>query len=222
MYTQCRDIGRTDSLFAGAARILTCLMLVAMVADGAVAGDLSFAWSAVSYSGDPLVYEVHYGEASRGYNDHVAATDTTATVGELQGDHTYYFAVRACTEDRDLCSGFSNELSSTIPGAPVVNFTADRVSGKAPLKVNFTGSAIGAYILAGPETGIIKCTVDGEHTREIDTLHYHSGFNYPMTVMFLNELPGGEHTLELEILENRPGRMKTGGTAFRAISFVAN
>lgn len=92
----------------------------------------------------------------------------------------------------------------------------------ARLTVDFTGTAIGAYILAGPDSGIIRCTVDDGQPREIDTLHHHSGFNYPMTVMFFNELPKGAHTFELEILENRPGRIKPGGTAFRALSFVAN
>ncbi len=43
-----------------------------------------------------------------------------------------------------------------------------------------------------------------------------------MTVMFFNELSEGEHTLELEILDNRPGRIKPGGTAFRALAFTAN
>jgi hypothetical protein len=43
-----------------------------------------------------------------------------------------------------------------------------------------------------------------------------------MTLMFFNELPKGEHRLELEILDNRPGRIKPGGTAFRAIGFVGN
>ncbi len=90
------------------------------------------------------------------------------------------------------------------------------------LTIDFTGTAIGAYILAGPDTGIIACTVDGGQTREIDTLHHFSGFNYPMTVMFFNELADGEHTLELEILDNRPGRKTRGGTAFRALSFVGN
>jgi len=95
-------------------------------------------------------------------------------------------------------------------------------TARSKLTIDFTGTAIGAYVLAGPDTGIIKCTVDGDQTREIDTLHHYSGFNYPMTVMFFNELDGGEHTLELEILDNRPGRMKRGGTAFRALSFVGN
>ena len=90
------------------------------------------------------------------------------------------------------------------------------------LTIKFSGTAIGAYMLAGPDTGIVKVTVDGKESREIDTLRKFSGFNYPMTVMFFNELEDGEHSLELEILPNRPGRMKPGGTAFRAISFTAN
>ena len=77
-------------------------------------------------------------------------------------------------------------------------------------------------MLAGPDTGIIKVTVDGKQSKEIDTLHKYSGFYYPMTVMFFNELEDGEHTLELEILPNRKNRMKPGGEAFRAISFTAN
>ena len=92
----------------------------------------------------------------------------------------------------------------------------------AKLSIDFTGTAIGAYLLAGPETGIIRCTVDGKETVEIDTLHRHSGFNYPVTVMFFNELADGKHTLELEILENRPGRIKAGGTALRVIGFTGN
>lgn len=96
------------------------------------------------------------------------------------------------------------------------------ITAHAKLTIDFTGTAIGAYMLAGPDTGIIRCTVDGGQSKEIDTLHRFSGFNYPMTVMFFNELPGGEHRLELEILDNRPGRIKPGGTAFRVIAFTAN
>ncbi len=92
----------------------------------------------------------------------------------------------------------------------------------AKLTIEFSGTAIGAYLLAGKDSGIIRCTVDGQHSKEIDTLHRFSGFNYPMTVMFFNELPAGEHTLELEILENRAGRIQPGGTALRVIGFTAN
>ena len=92
----------------------------------------------------------------------------------------------------------------------------------AKLTIDFAGTAIGAYMLAGPDAGILRCTIDGKQTNEIDTLCKFSGFNYPVTIMFFNELETGDHTLELEILENRPGRMKQGGTALRVIGFTAN
>jgi pimeloyl-ACP methyl ester carboxylesterase/lysophospholipase L1-like esterase len=92
----------------------------------------------------------------------------------------------------------------------------------ASLTVNFSGTAIGAYLLSGPDAGIVRCTIDGARSKEMDILHKHSTFNYPMTVMFFDDLPAGPHTLALEILENRPGRRKPGGTAFRALSFVAS
>ena len=88
--------------------------------------------------------------------------------------------------------------------------------------MKFSGTAIGAYILAGPDSAIIRCKVDGGKSRDIDTIHKHSGFNYPRTVLFFNELEDGEHTLELEILENKGGRLRKGGTAFRVINFTAN
>jgi hypothetical protein len=92
----------------------------------------------------------------------------------------------------------------------------------AKLTVKFTGTAIGTYMLAGPDAGVIRCTVDGAQTKEIETLCKFSGFNYPVTIMFFNELENSEHTLDLEILENRSGRMKAGGTALRVIGFTAN
>ena len=90
------------------------------------------------------------------------------------------------------------------------------------LTIKFSGTAIGAYLLSGPDAGIIRCTVDGKQTKEIDTLHHHSRFNYPMTVMFFSELTKGDHTLELEILDNRSKRIHPGGTALRVIGFTAN
>lgn len=92
----------------------------------------------------------------------------------------------------------------------------------AKLTLSFSGTAIGAYLLAGPDAAIIRCTLDGKQTKVIDTLSKFSGFNYPVTYMFFNELSAGSHTLELEILENRTGRSRRGGTGFRAIAFTAN
>jgi len=92
----------------------------------------------------------------------------------------------------------------------------------AKLKIKFEGTAIGAYILTGPDSAIIRCTIDGKQSKEIDTLHRHSGFNYPMTVMFFNELSDRPHILELEILENQKERIREGGESLRVIQFTGN
>lgn len=110
------------------------------------------------------------------------------------------------------------KVRTAFLGIPFIH--SNKVGAKISLK--FTGTAIGAYILAGPDSAIISCKVDGGEAKIIDTIHHHSGFNYPRTVLFFNELVEGEHTLELEILENKEGRIRKGGTAFRVINFTAN
>jgi lysophospholipase L1-like esterase len=118
----------------------------------------------------------------------------------------------------DWEAGNSGELRPHFQKTPMIYSS----QAHAKLTIEFTGTVIGAYLLAGKDAGIIKCTVDGQQTKEIDTLHPYSNFNYPMTVMFFNELDEGKHTIELEILENRKGRLKPGGTALRVIGFTAN
>ena len=83
---------------------------------------------------------------------------------------------------------------------------SDRAGAK--LTVKFSGTADRSVHTAGPDAGIIRCIVDGGKTVEVDPIHRYSGFHYPRTVMFFNELAEGKHTLELEILENRNGRLK--------------
>lgn len=71
---------------------------------------ISFAWNAVEYDG-PLVYQVHYGHASRDYIGHDTFVPNEGTVVQLDPNVEWFFAVRACEETLQSCSGFSNELS---------------------------------------------------------------------------------------------------------------
>ena len=118
------------------------------------------------------------------------------------------------------------EWTQGIDGRVRIRFVDDTmihgstVGGK--LKVSFTGTAIGAYVLSGPDAAIVRCSIDGKPAVEIDPIHKHSGFHYPQTVMFFDDLQRGDHVMDLEIIENRPGRTRPGGTAFRALHFTAN
>ena len=112
---------------------------------------------------------------------------------------------------------------STLPGGKRARFTkipllCGRQAGDQ-LTLTFQGKAIGAYLLAGPDAGVLEARIDDGEFRPIN--HYHrfsKGLHYPRTVMFATDLPAGEHTLTLRISE----QTKSKGRAARIIKFVAN
>ncbi|HEY3322740.1 MAG TPA: SGNH/GDSL hydrolase family protein [Planctomycetota bacterium] len=98
-------------------------------------------------------------------------------------------------------------LESTKPGAA--------------LTLEFAGSAIGAYIVAGPDAGIVEVSIDGGPTTKCDLYHHFSGgLHYPRTVMFADTLSAGKHTLSLKLSADKNAASK--GTAIRAMQFVVN
>jgi lysophospholipase L1-like esterase len=69
-------------------------------------------------------------------------------------------------------------------------------------KLEFTGRAIGAMILAGPDAGIVETRIDnGEWQMQNLYHHYSSNLNYPRTVLFAEGLEPGDHRLDLRIVE---------------------
>jgi hypothetical protein len=87
-----------------------------------------------------------------------------------------------------------------------------------PLQVRFTGTAIGAYLLAGPDAGNVNYTIDGQRRKPLVTYHrFSKGLHYPRTVMFASELSEGQHTLTLQ-----PAPRDDQGSALRILAFVAN
>jgi len=91
----------------------------------------------------------------------------------------------------------------------------------AELTLEFTGKAIGAYVSAGPDAGVVEATIDGGKPVRVDLYHrYSRGLHYPRTVMFNADLKPGKHTLVLKTVAVE-GR-KQGGSAARIMQFVAN
>lgn len=99
--------------------------------------------------------------------------------------------------------------------------TADKPG--ATLTLTFTGKGVGAYVLAGPDAGVVEARVDDGPARKINLYHrYSRGLHYPRTVMFADDLADGEHTLTLRIVD-RPAWPKTpGGTTARILAFAVN
>jgi len=80
--------------------------------------------------------------------------------------------------------------------------------------VAFEGTGVGAFVLAGPDAGVVQHRVDGGKWQETNLKHHYSkGLHYPRTVMFASELAPGKHTLEI--------RVKDAGNFARVIQFVA-
>ena len=51
-------------------------------------------------------------------------------------------------------------------------------------KVHFNGSALGIYILSGPDAGIVEVSIDGGMLKAPNLHHrYSKGLHYPRTVM---------------------------------------
>ncbi len=90
---------------------------------------------------------------------------------------------------------------------------------RAELKLDFTGTAVGAFVVAGPDAGTVEARIDGGQPVEVNLFHHFStGLHYPRTVMFATNLKPGQHTLTLRISE----KTTSAGHAARIIQFVAN
>ena len=89
----------------------------------------------------------------------------------------------------------------------------------AELTLKFSGTAVGAYVVAGPDAGVVEARVDGREPTEVNLLHaFSKGLHYPRTVMLGTDLSPGPHTLMLRISPKTQG----SGHAMRIMQFVAN
>ena len=130
---------------------------------GGVSGTVNLEWNPVS---DSRVshYEAHYGLASGQYDKRVTARDTSLAVSGLKPGQTYYFATRACDQNGAICSGFSNEVSTTVVAEPpAADVTANVVqnagfeSGTSDWR--FYTNAKGAFTVARPGGGSANAAV---------------------------------------------------------------
>ncbi|MFP6703581.1 MAG: SGNH/GDSL hydrolase family protein, partial [Planctomycetaceae bacterium] len=111
----------------------------------------------------------------------------------------------------------------TIAGGKRSRFTRiPMLCGHQPgsgLTLKFSGTAVGAYVVAGPDAGVLEARVDGGEFRPVNLYHrYSKGLHYPRTVMFATDLSTGDHVLTLRIA----GETSSGGHAVRIMKFVAN
>ena len=114
---------------------------------------------------------------------------------------------------------------SKIKGSCRSRFIQDRLlcaeTPGAELKLDFEGTAIGAYLLAGPDAGMVTVSIDGRPERDVNLYHAFSAqLHYPRTVMFDADLEPGTHTLRLQVSRDKDAR--STGHAMRVLYFVEN
>lgn len=89
------------------------------------------------------------------------------------------------------------------------------------IRLTFNGKSVGAFILAGPDAGIVESSVDGEAATKHDMFHrYSEKLNYPRSVMFATGLKPGTHELVLKISNKR--NQKSSGNSVSIMFFEVN
>ena len=91
----------------------------------------------------------------------------------------------------------------------------------ASLQFQFKGTAVGLYLLAGPNAGIIEYSIDGKTYPPIDLFTQWSSRIYlPWVTMLATELTNTKHTLTLKMAENQNPKSK--GKACDIYYFAVN
>ena len=83
--------------------------------------------------------------------------------------------------------------------------TADRVG--ATCTFGFEGTAVGAFVLAGPDTGSLEVSIDGGAFASYEMFSPYSkgpkGLHYPFVETFADDLPYARHTVVLRVGADR-------------------
>lgn len=91
----------------------------------------------------------------------------------------------------------------------------------AELTFGFQGTAVGIYLLAGPDAGTVEYSIDGGPIDTVDLFHRFSArLHYPRSVVFDADLEPGRHELTVRVTDRR--NAASNGHAVRILSFLAN
>jgi lysophospholipase L1-like esterase len=128
-------------------------------------------------------------------------------------------------KEAQIKSGWTSAVPDwqSLPGSKRPRFTAIPMlyatEPGAEATLSFEGTAIGAYVVAGPDAGIVEATIDDGPATNVDLYHrFSAGLHYPRTVMLGTDLKPGKHVLKLRISPET----KSAGHAARIMQFGVN
>jgi sialidase-1 len=97
----------------------------------------------------------------------------------------------------------------------------EAIAPGAELKLKFNGTAVGVFVVAGPDAGMLETSVDGKPFIQTDLYTKWSNYlHLPWVYVLQDELPAGKHTVIIKI-SNRQNPISKG-TACRIVYFVVN
>ena len=91
----------------------------------------------------------------------------------------------------------------------------------AELTLTFEGTAVGVFVNAGPDVGIIEYSIDGGKTRRLDQFtRWSPGLHIPWAYVLDADLKPGKHRLSLRTTDEKNPAAK--GHACRIVHFLVN
>ena len=85
----------------------------------------------------------------------------------------------------------------------------------------FSGRAVGIFVAAGPDAGVIEFSIDGGDWKNQDLFtKWSGGLHLPWAYVLAAELKQGKHTLAVRIAKERNARSK--GHACRVVHLLVN
>ena len=112
-------------------------------------------------------------------------------------------------DDAKTREGFVNVpmLVGTTPGAS--------------FDFEFDGSAVGIAVVAGPDAGIVKYSIDKKEEKQLDLYNrYSANLHLPQYFLLADDLKKGKHKLSIKIAEDHNEQSK--GNAVRIVYFLVN
>lgn len=111
----------------------------------------------------------------------------------------------------------------SLPGGKRTRFTSipmlSATEPGAETELEFEGTTVGAFVVAGPDAGVVEASVDGAPAVKVTVYaSYSSGLHYPRSLVFGTNLNPGKHLLKLRVSDES----EHGGHAIRIMQFEAN
>lgn len=114
---------------------------------------------------------------------------------------------------KDIPGSFREHFS----GRPL---TVSTVPG-SELNVSFSGTAIGLFVLAGPDAGAVEFSIDDGPWQTVDLYHrFSKGLHYPRTVVLSSDLSDQPHEMKLRVSKKK--NQESNGNAVRILEFVVS